>query len=258
MPLTDQQLRQELVNYGETVPPITQRNREQLRARLEFLQARPRSPVKTSPSRSRSNTSATRSTTRSRPVQNLIELSDSESENSSNDYRTSRSVGKGGNIQTRSIAVGRDFDRATPISSSNVTADVEQSIARHRREIQQLIDSARDRARVAQTNTSSSQYEPPATTPLRPNRIPSRQRQPIKPDLEKPKQPSWFNRSGEAIQTFWKSNKDVIINLLRALIVGAIVGGGLIFLFVKGSELIPHRKGKFVDLILLKFLFLFL
>ncbi len=240
MPLSDQQLRQELVSFGETVPPITQRNREQLRTRLEVLRLRPRSPVGTSPSRSRSNTSATRSTPRSRPGRHLIELSDSETDTSSNGYRASRSPGRATNVQTRSIAVGRDTDRTT-----NVTADVEKSIARHRREIQQLIDSARDRSRTATTNVSStSRYEPPATTPLRPNSIPSRQRQPIKS-----KQPSWFNRSGAAIQSYWKSNKDTILNIIKSLIGGLLLGVGLIYFLIKGSSLIPHRKGKFVELL---------
>lgn len=119
MPLTDQQLRQELVKYGETVPPITQRNREQLRARLDVLRARPRSPVPTSPSRTRANASATRGTSRSRPVRGLIELSDSETDTSANDYFPTRS---GAKTQTRSIAVGRDTQ-----PSSHVTADVEES-----------------------------------------------------------------------------------------------------------------------------------
>jgi hypothetical protein len=247
MPLTDQQLRQELVSYGENVPPITQRNREQLRARLEVLRSRPRSPVKTSPTRTRSpNTSATRSTTRSRPVRSLIELSDSETDTSSNEYPSSRSVGRREKIQTRSIAVGRDTDRVTPTSSSNVTADVEQSIARHRREIQQLIDSARDRTRAANTNVSSI-YEPPSTTPLRPTAIPSRQRQALKPDLNKPKQPSWFNRTGQTIQSFWKLQGDTIISVLRSLIGGLLLAVVLIYLVTKGSELIPHRKGTFIN-----------
>jgi hypothetical protein len=129
MPLTDQQLRQELLNYGETVPPITQRNRELLRARLEILRSRPRSPVKkpTSP-RARSPASPPRSTARpSRPVRGLIELSDSETDTSSSDYRASRSVGKKANVQTRSIAVGRDFNGSTQSPSANVTAEVEES-----------------------------------------------------------------------------------------------------------------------------------
>jgi hypothetical protein len=119
-------------------------------------------------------------------------------------------------------------------------------VARHRREIQQLIDSARDRTRIAHANISTSQYEPPpVTTPLRPNAIPSsRQRQPIKPGTEKLKQPSWFNRSGAAIKSFWKSNQDAIINTIKALVFGGLLGTGLIFLAMKGSDLIPHRKGK--------------
>ena len=122
MPLTDQQLRQELLKLGETVPPITQRNREDLRARLEILQARSRSPVRTSPTRSRVNASPSRAATRSRPVRGLIELSDSETDISANDYLPSRSTARASKTQTRSIAVGRDTQ-----ASPSVTADVEES-----------------------------------------------------------------------------------------------------------------------------------
>jgi hypothetical protein len=73
----------------------------------------------------------------------------------------------------------------------------------------------------------------------------------MKPASEKFKQPSWFNRSGAAIQSFWKSNKDSIINLLKSLIFGGILGAGLIFLAAKGIDLIPHRKGKFINLFFL-------
>ena len=121
MPVTDQQLRQELLNFGEQVPPITQRNREQLRARLEVLKARPRSPIRSSPARARSPVSPSRSTTRSRPVRGLIELSDSETDTSSNEYHASRSTGREIKVPTRSITAKRDTN------ISNVIPDVEQS-----------------------------------------------------------------------------------------------------------------------------------
>jgi hypothetical protein len=60
MVLTDQQLRQELTNLGETVPPITQRNREQLRARLEALRSQTRTRSANSPSKSHSAASPSR------------------------------------------------------------------------------------------------------------------------------------------------------------------------------------------------------
>ncbi|CAF2540339.1 unnamed protein product [Rotaria sp. Silwood2] len=241
MPLTDQQLRQELLSYGETVPPITQRNREQLRARLEELRSQRRSPAKSSPSRARTNTS----NVRSRPVRGLIELSDSETDTSSNEYSTSRRTGRETNIQTRSIAVGRDADRPNVLPISNVSVDVEQSIARHRREIQQLIDSARERARAANSNLPSRQYEPSTTTSTRPNSITSsRHASSIKSDLRKIiKQPSWLNRSRQTIELFWKTNKDVIINVLKALFVGLIVACGLIILKNKLPDFIPQQRG---------------
>ncbi|CAF1236453.1 unnamed protein product [Adineta steineri] len=237
MPLTDQQLRQELVQFGETVPPITQRNREQLRTRLQVLQARPRprSPARASPTRARVNTSPPRATTRSRPVRGLIELSDSETDLSANDYLPSRS---GAKIQTRSIAVGRDTQPST-----NVTADVEESIARHRREIQQLIDSARDRTRATSANLSATKYEPSSITPLRPTSTSSRHRTPLKSDITKLKQPSWFNNIGKEIKSFWKTYKDTIIQAIKLLFFGLLLGGGLILLKKKAGVIIPHRQG---------------
>lgn len=246
MTLTDQQLRRELLKYDESVPPITQSNRERLRAHLEVLRLRTRSPVKPASPRARSPTSpSTRATARSRPSRRLIELSDSDTDAPPNEYLATR---KGAHIQTRSVAVGRDTDRVTPISSINVTTDVEQSIARHRREIQELIDSARDRNRVSSTNISSSKFELPSTTPLRPTASSSYQRQRPKPDnSEKPKQPSWFKRNKDAIQSFWKRNKEDIIKILQCLIGGLLLGAGFIFLFTKGGELIPHRRGSDID-----------
>ncbi|CAF3684355.1 unnamed protein product [Rotaria sordida] len=243
MPLTDQQLRQELLNYGETVPPITQRNREQLRARLEQLRSRTRSPTKSSPSRTRANISTT---THSRPKHGLIELSDSETDTSSAEYSTLRRPGRETHIQTRSIAVGRDSDRSNTLPISTVAVDVEQSIARHRREIQQLIDSARDRTRAASANMSSEQYEPSKTiTSTRPNSMTSSRYTPsIKTDLKKMiKQPSWFNRLRQTIELFWKTNKNVITDVLKALFVGLILACGLIVLKNKLGDIIPRHKG---------------
>jgi hypothetical protein len=65
MVLSDQQLRQELINYGEIVPPITQRNREQLRARLEVLRSQKTKQSAGSPSRTRSAAAASSSPSRS-------------------------------------------------------------------------------------------------------------------------------------------------------------------------------------------------
>jgi hypothetical protein len=71
MTLSDQQLRQELIAYGETVPPITQRNREQLRSRLEVLQSQTRTRnAGASPSRSPVRTRATASPVRSQGSSN--------------------------------------------------------------------------------------------------------------------------------------------------------------------------------------------
>jgi hypothetical protein len=123
-------------------------------------------------------------------------------------------------------------------------------VARHRREIQQLIDSARDRSRTANSSNSSSSghNQPPATTPFRPSSSSNYSRSKSKLDLDKPKQPSWLNNTGKAIQSFGKRYKNVILDTIKALIVGAIIGAVLIFLKNKGGDLIPHRKGKIIHL----------
>ena len=251
MVVTDQQLRQELVKFGENVPPITQRNREQLRARLAVLQSRPRSPVKPSPARSRPTASRSPSPPRGRSGRGLIDLSDSDTETPSNSYRASRStVARSTNIPTRSSATaGRDDNRETQRYTGHLTAEVEESIARRRREIQQLIDSVRDRNRVENSNTSSSssRYDIPATTPFRPNTNGSRQRPIQRSDSQNARQPSPFIRAKEAVQSFWKNNGDTILNILKALLVGTLLGGGLIFLANKGGDLIPRHRGKGID-----------
>lgn len=164
MPLTDQQLRQELLGYGENVPPITQRNREQLRARLEVLrgQARPKSttasptrsragvaassPSKArastlgnaSPSRTRSGVTPTSSTsrpsTRSRATNNLIELSDSEVDASATTIETLATRSAGPTTRTRSTTSRRQLDALNasiqPGPTIVMSNDVEQSSER--------------------------------------------------------------------------------------------------------------------------------
>ena len=122
MSLTDQHLRQELMSFGESVPPITQRNRDQLRARLEVLRAQPRPRPTSSPSRSRASTS--RQPTRSRPVPGLIELSDSDTDTPSADHLLS---GNRSSAQTRSIAVRSLASAKSPLPTGKMTVDVEQS-----------------------------------------------------------------------------------------------------------------------------------
>lgn len=243
MSLNDQKLRQELIGFGETVPPITARNRDQWQSRLEVLRAQPRPRPTSSPSRSRASTS--RAPTRSRPVPGLIELSDSDTDAPSGQSYNSRAAVSGSSAQTRSIAVQRYVD-ANPIL--DVTSDVERSIARRRREIQQLIDSARERTMAANTSVTSAQQA--ETTPFRSRPSSNYNRENSNTDLKtrKPKQPSWFARSGKAIQTFWNDHRTQIINTLKALFIGALVGGGLIFLKNKGPDLIPHRKGTSIEL----------
>ncbi|CAF0908215.1 unnamed protein product [Rotaria sordida] len=338
MTLTDQQLRQELINYGETVPPITQRNREQLRARLEILRSQTRTRSHASPSRSqttaspsrsqaaaspsrttrtsaaavsaspsrtqvaaspsrttrataspshslatsspsRTRTSATtptgesRRTTRSQQPSNLIELSDSETD-SSTGVLMSRSLRAGQttpNLQTRSIALRRQTDSPTTISSisdtgasANITDDVEQSIARHRREIKQLLDSARDRNRATDTSISSHSVEQQERkgTPIRSSSKSRTHQQPLKinddddddedktdkvkrspkSDKDEQKKSPSFKHIRRPIQSFWGKNLDLIKNIFKFLIVSSLLIGAAIFLLRNYDEFfIPNK-----------------
>jgi hypothetical protein len=110
------------------------------------------------------------------------------------------------------------------------------------------MDSAREKTRAANTKITSGHNDPPKSTPLRPATISSRQHQSSgKSSLEKPKQPSWLSRKGKAIGSFWKNNNKVITDVLKALIFGLLVGGGLILLKTKGGDLIPHRRGRSIE-----------
>jgi hypothetical protein len=331
MTLTDQQLRQELISYGETVPPITQRNREQFRARLEVLQSRVRTRTRTpaspsrphapaspsrshvtaspsrtrtataspsraspaaaspsrttrataspsrliatsSPSRARSSTTTTavrsRPKTRSQQAVDLVELSDSETDATSTGVLTSRSTHAGQttpNIQTRSIALRRQQESPTSLSATSdlggpapVFADIEQSIARHRREIKQLLDSARDRNRVTATESpsinSAQQSEPPGT-PIHPSSKSRSHRQSLKSDDDDDKATKQSPTSvkegkkkvcsarcmGKSILSLWGKYENFIKTLFKIILIMSVFLGGVI-LISKNAEVFLQRK----------------
>ncbi|CAF0825009.1 unnamed protein product [Adineta steineri] len=331
MTLTDQQLRQELISYGEIVPPITNRNREQLRTQLEVLRSQKRttrtaaaSPVRTrstaspsrsnasinspsrtraaaspvrshastdspsrvrataSPSRTRStvtNTSVTAVTkTRSKQTPKLIELSDSDTETASTTALTSRSASAGKtapNIQTRSIALRGDNKSPTNgvANTGHATNDVEQSIARHRREIKQLLDSARDRNQAVNTSMSSLRSGQKRESPVhRKSPSPSskshnyrhssksdddhdtkvkkspksdndsKANQSPKSDSDHKKKSSPVKHARKPIQSFWKKYVNLIKNLFKMLLVSSVLLGGTIFFLQKG-DFIPSEQG---------------
>jgi hypothetical protein len=293
MVLSDQQLRQELINYGEIVPPITQRNREQLRARLEVLRAQKTkhaagSPSRTraaaspsraasSPSRSRTTASPSRAasspsrsrttaspshtrasgtantggsgrTTRSKQTPTLIELSDSDTESSSKGVLMSRSVRAGQttpHAQTRSIALRSQHDSPTSTSKSigspgKMTNEVEESIARHRREIKQLLDSARDRKTHTNDSSSSSKQRNESSRSSSPSRI---RRESSKSDDEGGKKSSRSpKRAGKAIQSCWKKYLNLIKNLVKILLLGSVLLGGIFFLAKYGGDILPRER----------------
>jgi hypothetical protein len=91
MVLSDQQLRQELIGYGDIVPPITQRNREQLRARLETLRAQKTKQVAGSPSRTGTRATASPSRAAGSPSRSRTPASPSRATSSPSRSRTTAS-----------------------------------------------------------------------------------------------------------------------------------------------------------------------
>ncbi|CAF2098287.1 unnamed protein product [Rotaria magnacalcarata] len=344
MALTDQQLRQELISYGEAVPPITQRNREQLRTRLEALRSQTRtrtaaspsrvqataspsraqtngspsrsqiatasplrstrataspskpltgapparataspskpltsaaSPVRatasparalatSSPSRTRSSTTnitvASRQSTRSKQPTNLIELSDSETDSAlmtALALRSTRSDPTTPKVQTRSTGSRRQQDSPSTSSSiseisppPNITNDVEQSIARHRREIKQLLDSARDRNRAA--NTSASISAELSGTPIRPpskvyidtqpEKVDDQVKQSPKPSTEKRKTSSLCICTGKPFRSLWHTCTNLPFNPLKLLLVTLALLSGIIFLANNHQDIFPRQR----------------
>ena len=103
MVLSDQQLRQELISYGEVVPLITQRNREQLRARLDLLRSQKSKKSASSPTRTRSAASPARTATASptrrstaSPSRSLTTSSPSRTTRSSTTTTTTTTTSAGG------------------------------------------------------------------------------------------------------------------------------------------------------------------
>ncbi len=249
-----------------------------------------RSVTTSSPSRTRAsaktNTGGSGRTTRSKQTPNLIELSDSDTESSSHGVLMSRSVRAGQtapSVQTRSIALQSQHDSPTSSSGGpgNVTNDVELSsmlffsnllikkiyilVARHRREIKQLLDSARDRNRPTTTNISSlhsgqdggsgkSSRSNSPSSKLKPrNRQQSsnsdddtKSKRLTKSDNAERKKPSTLKRIGKPIQSFWKKYVNFFKNLFKLLLVGSILTGGITFLVLKGGDLLPRQQGKFI------------
>lgn len=254
--LTDQQLREELLHFGETVPPITNRNRQDLLARLEILRSQPKRSTRTTPTRTRAS-GASAVPSRSRPVPGLIELSDSDGEAPSR-------------VSQRSI----QLPNSPP---STITSEVEQSrkdsldanqrstdesfhlVARHRREIEQMISAARERTLAANSSMSSStpmRSNEPITTPFRSTSATAssssssstsaftRNRTNVEAERRTVQKPSAFQRSSAAVRTFWTQNRDLISNILKALLLGILFGGTLILAKNFLPALIPNRTGR--------------
>ena len=117
-------------------------------------------------------------------------------------------------------------------------------VARHRREIKQLLDSARDRTR----GTPSSGPSP--SSPSRTGRLSS------KSDDESPKKSS-PKRAAKSVQSCWKKSLNIIKPLLKLLLVSSILGAGGYAVWKFGFDLVPRQRGnvfaKFYSIIFLSY-----
>ncbi|UJR36022.1 hypothetical protein I4U23_028761 [Adineta vaga] len=235
-----------------------------------------------SPSRTRASASTTITTTtstsatktRSKQTPHLIELSDSDNESSPANVLTGRTGSKTSNVQTRSIAVRHQNKSATSVSptrgvasSTNMTNDVEQSIARHRREIKQLLDSARDRNSTGNTPVSSLRsgqqrdssgisgrpHSPSPTSKSRTHRQSSKSghdtddddddtKKSSKSDDENRKKSSSPKRGSKSKSSCCNKYFGFIKKLLKLLIVSSILVGGLTYLYEKRDDLFPRSE----------------
>jgi hypothetical protein len=127
MVLTDQQLRQELINYGEIVPPITQRNREQLRARLEVLQSKKQTRSAGSPSRAHATASPSRSHGSSSPSRTRATASPSASRVSGSPSRSRAGASPSRSATTSSPSRARGSAATTNTGGSGRTTRSKQT-----------------------------------------------------------------------------------------------------------------------------------
>ncbi|CAF4568675.1 unnamed protein product, partial [Rotaria magnacalcarata] len=63
-----------------------------------------------------------------------------------------------------------------------------------------------------------------------------------------PKQPSRFDRTRQTVTLFWTNNKYVITSVLKAIFIGLLLAGGVIFLKNNLNSIIPKPKSKFIAL----------
>ncbi|CAF5171019.1 unnamed protein product, partial [Rotaria magnacalcarata] len=57
-----------------------------------------------------------------------------------------------------------------------------------------------------------------------------------------PKQPSRFDRTRQTVTLFWTNNKYVITSVLKAIFIGLLLAGGVIFLKNNLNSIIPKPK----------------
>jgi hypothetical protein len=115
-------------------------------------------------------------------------------------------------------------------------------VARHRREIKQLLDTARDRNRGTHTSGSKQQDKSsPSSSPTRTRRESSKS-----DDEGRKKSSSSPKRAGKFIQSGWKKYFNFFKNLLKILLIGSILLGGGFFLLKYGGDLLPRERSKFL------------
>jgi hypothetical protein len=117
------------------------------------------------------------------------------------------------------------------------------AVARHRREIKQLLDSARDRLRTGAADAEASSIAPAETSP--PKTKGRSSRQPSKSD-ETHVQPSPRDgRSAPSTNSFGKKHGSLIRHVVKLLVLSTLLAAGLTLFVRHLPDIFPRRKGEF-------------
>jgi hypothetical protein len=135
-------------------------------------------------------------------------------------------------------------------------------VARHRREIKQLLDTVRDRTRATNSHITSlpSSQLPTTVTSVRSSssatdeksRSPRKQsttddvnhRRTVTSDANDTKTSSPIKSMVKPLQSSRPQHPGKYSHLLQTILIGSIVLAGFTVLYYKGDDLLPHRRGK--------------
>lgn len=113
-------------------------------------------------------------------------------------------------------------------------------VARHRREIKQLLDSARSRDRVTDTSSRQQNKTNRPTSPTRTRRESSKSDD---EDRKSSSPSSSPRRTTKSAGSFWKRFGSFLKNLAKMLLVSSILLSGLYYILQSNTSLFSPREG---------------